>query len=114
MNTTIRAGKTISTKELSVVANFHNGFAENVLELSDGTLIYVSYSGDRVRIVERELLDDPATQVPAIVNKTPKEFECPHLGCDRETTTNRQVLVRHLTYYHGATEEQAKDIAYNQ
>lgn len=70
MNTTIRAGKTISTKELAVVANFTNGFAENVLELSDGTLISISYHGDRVKIVERELLTNPASQVPAIVNAT--------------------------------------------
>lgn len=70
MNTTIRAGKTISTKELAVVANFTNGFAENCLELSDGTLVYISYSGDRVRIVERELMTDPATEVPALVNAT--------------------------------------------
>lgn len=73
MNTKIRPGKTISTKELAVVANFTNGFAENVLELSDGTLIMISYSGDRVQIIERELLTDPATQIPAIVNATEEE-----------------------------------------
>ena len=75
MNTSIRAGKTISTKELAVVANFHNGFAENVLELSDGTLIYIAYSGDRVRIVERELLTDPSVQVPQIINSLQEESE---------------------------------------
>jgi len=75
MKTTIRPGKTISTKELEVVANFTNGFAENVLELSDGTLISISYHGDRVKIVERELLTDPATQIPAIVNATPEDAE---------------------------------------
>lgn len=73
MNTSIRAGKTISTKELAVVANFTNGFAENVLELSDGTLIYIAYSGDRVRIVERELLTDPSVQVPQIINSLQEE-----------------------------------------
>lgn len=75
MNTTMRPGKTISTKELSVIANFTNGFAENVLELSDGTLIFISYSGDRVRIIEREILNDMATQVPAIVNATEEDAE---------------------------------------
>lgn len=73
MNTTIRAGKTISTKELAVVANFTNGFAENVLELSDGTLISISFNGDRVQIIERKLLTDPSSQVPAIVNETEEE-----------------------------------------
>lgn len=75
MKTSMRPGKTISTKELEVVANFHNGFAENVLELSDGTLIYIAYSGDRVRIVERELLTDPAVQIPQIVNATAEDAE---------------------------------------
>lgn len=75
MKTTIRPGKTISTKELEVVANFTNGFAENVLELSDGTLIFISYGGESVRIVERELLTDPATQIPAIVNATSEDEE---------------------------------------
>lgn len=74
MNTSIRAGKTISTKELEVVANFTNGFAENCLELSDGTLIFISYSGDRVRVVERELLTNPVDQIPAIVNATEEDL----------------------------------------
>lgn len=79
MNTTnrqtIRAGKTVSTKELEVVANFTNGFAEHVMELSDGTLIFIGYNEDRVKIVERELLTDPSTEVPAIVNATDEESE---------------------------------------
>lgn len=75
MKTTIRPGKTISTKELEVVANFTNGFAENVLELSDGTLIFISYGSDSVRIIERELLTDPAVQIPQIVNATPEDAE---------------------------------------
>lgn len=77
MNTTIsnkiRAGKTISTKELAVVANFTNGFAENVIELSDGTLIYTSYGGDSVRIVERELIGDDPIAIQNIINSTPEE-----------------------------------------
>lgn len=75
MKTTIRPGKTISTKELEVVANFTNGFAENCLELSDGTLVFISYHGDRVRIIERELLTDPSVQIPQIVNATPEDAE---------------------------------------
>lgn len=75
MKTTIRAGKTLSTKELEVVANFTNGFAENVIELSDGTLIYTSFNGDSVRIVERELLTDPSVQIPQIVNSIKEEAE---------------------------------------
>jgi len=73
MKTTMRPGKTVSTKELAVVASFTNGFAENVLELSDGTLIFISYNSDRVKIVERELLTDPATQIPALVNSLPED-----------------------------------------
>lgn len=75
MNTSIRPGRTVSTKELSVVANFTNGFAENCLELSDGTLIFISYHGDSVRIIERELMDDPINQIPALVNSLPADEE---------------------------------------
>lgn len=69
----IRAGKTISTKELAVVAHFTNGFAEDVIELSDGTLIFKSFSGDSVRIVERELIGDDPMAIQNIVNSTPEE-----------------------------------------
>lgn len=76
MNTTNRAsikpGKTISTKELAVTANFTNGFAEHVMELTDGTLIYISYNEDRVRIVERELIKDPQ-EITNVINSTPDE-----------------------------------------
>ena len=48
-------GETVSTKELEVVSHFTNGFAENVLELKDGTIIFIGYHSDRVRIVERKL-----------------------------------------------------------
>lgn len=70
MNTSIRAGKTVSTKELAVVANFTNGFAENVIELSDGTLIYIAYSGESVRIVERELIGDDPMAIQNVINST--------------------------------------------
>lgn len=77
MNTSIRAGKTKSTKELKVMAHFSNGFAETVYELSDGTLIFISYHNDRVRIVERELLSEDFTeqaiQIQNIINSTEAE-----------------------------------------
>lgn len=73
MQTTISAGKTISTKELKVIANFTNGFGENALELSDGTLIFISLYGDRVRLVEREKLDTPQDVINA-VNATEEEL----------------------------------------
>lgn len=77
MNTTnretIRPGKTISTKELEVVANFTNGFSEHVMELSNGTLIVVGFNEDYIRIIEREVLTDPFTQIPQIVNATEEE-----------------------------------------
>ena len=74
ISTKMRPGKTISTKELAVVANFTNGFAENVIELSDGTLIFISYGTESVRIVERELLDmeDPLA-IQRVVNSTQEE-----------------------------------------
>jgi len=67
---TLKATKTISTKELSVIAHFGNGFAETVYQLSDGTTIFISYHKDRVRIVEGVLLEDPSVEVPQIVNAT--------------------------------------------
>lgn len=69
----IRAGKTISTKELAVVASFTNGFAEHVLELTDGTLIFISYHEDRVKIVERELLGDDPQAIQNVINSTPED-----------------------------------------
>ena len=70
----------------------------------------------------REELADPdlptPTQMQAMAEWSgadkPKLFECPHLGCDTYSTKHRQELVRHLTYWHRATEEEAKDIAYKQ
>lgn len=69
----IRPGKTISTKELEVAAHFSNGFAESVYELSDGTLIFISFNSDRVRIVERELIGDDPMAIQNIINSTNDE-----------------------------------------
>jgi hypothetical protein len=40
-----------------------------------------------------------------------KEYECPHLGCDGVEFDNRAHFIRHLTYWHSATEEEAKEVA---
>lgn len=74
MNTSIRSGLTISSKKLEVVANFTNGFAQNMIELSDGTLIVIDYGGDCVEIIERKLTDDPQEIVNAI-NSLPEDGE---------------------------------------
>jgi len=73
MKTSLLPTKTISTKELKVIAHFANGFAETVYQLSDGTAIFISYHNDRVRIVEGELLTNPSVQIPQIVNATEGE-----------------------------------------
>ena len=73
MNTKLRAGKNVKYTDHKVVANFTNGFAQNVLELEDGTLILISYSGTEVQIIERELFDNPETQIPALVNATEED-----------------------------------------
>lgn len=66
----LKATRTISTKELAVIAHFGNGFAETVYQLSDGTTIFIGYHNDRIRIVEGVLLEDPSVEVPQIVNAT--------------------------------------------
>lgn len=70
MNTKLTPSKTISRSTHQVVANFTNGFAQNVIELDDGTILFISYSGDQVEIVKTEPLTDPSVDVPTIVNAT--------------------------------------------
>lgn len=73
MKSSLQPTKTTSTTELSVIAKFTNGFAENVYQLSNGTTIFISYHGDRVRIVEGEFMNDVSLEVPQIVNATEEE-----------------------------------------
>lgn len=73
MNTKLQPAKTIKTTTHEVTANFTNGFAQHVIELDNGTVLYISYGGDQVTIEERELLEDPATQVPTIINQIEEE-----------------------------------------
>ena len=68
MNTKLTPSKVTSEKTLAVVANFTNGFAENVIELEDGTVLYISYSGDSVRVQQTTPLQDVALEVQQIVN----------------------------------------------
>lgn len=76
MNNKLTPSKVVSTKTLKVVANFTNGFAQNVLELEDGTVLFISYSGDQVTINETTPLnmDDP-TEITNIVNATDEDAE---------------------------------------
>ena len=73
MNTKLTPSKVISRSTHEVVANFYNGFAQNVIELDDGTVLYISYHGDKVEIVKTVPMTDPSVEVPAIVNATPEE-----------------------------------------
>ena len=73
LSTQLRAGKVINRKELKIVAHFVNGFAQTVYELEDGTVLFFNYSGDTLEVEQRELLTDPFTQIPAIVNASEEE-----------------------------------------
>ena len=57
----------------AVVAHFTNGFAQNVIELDDGTVLYINYDTTEVEVVKTVPLTDLATEIPAIVNATPDE-----------------------------------------
>jgi hypothetical protein len=70
MNTRLTPSKVTSTKTLAVVANFTNGFAQNVIELEDGTVLYINYSGTEVTIQQTTPLTDLSVEVPQIVNAT--------------------------------------------
>jgi hypothetical protein len=73
MNNKLTPSKVISRSTHKVVANFTNGFAQNVIELDDGTVLYISYSGDSVEVVKTEPMTDPSVEVPAIVNATSED-----------------------------------------
>ena len=73
MNTKLTPSKVISRSTHQVVANFTNGFAQNVIELDDGTVLFINYGTTEVEVLKTEPLTDPATQIPAIVNATPEE-----------------------------------------
>lgn len=73
MNNKLTPSKVISRSTHKVVANFTNGFAQKVIELDDGTVLYISYGTTEVEVVKTEPLTNPATQIPAIVNATPEE-----------------------------------------
>lgn len=73
MNNKLTPSKVISRSTHQVVANFTNGFAQNVIELDDGTVLYISYSGTEVEVVKTVPMVDPSIEVPAIVNATPEE-----------------------------------------
>ncbi len=70
MNTRLTPSKTISRSTHKVVANFTNGFAQHVIELDDGTVLFINYHETEVEVVKTEPLTDPSVEVPAIVNAT--------------------------------------------
>ena len=77
MNTKLTPSKVISEKTLAVVANFTNGFAQNVIELEDGTVLFISYSGDQVKVQQTVPLDQENMQaeIAAIVNSSDEDAE---------------------------------------
>lgn len=73
MNNKLTPSKVISRSTHAVVAHFTNGFAQNVIELDDGTVLFINYGTTEVEVVKTVPLTDPATEIPAIVNATPDE-----------------------------------------
>jgi hypothetical protein len=74
MNNKLTPSKVISEKTLRVVANFTNGFAQNVIELEDGTVLFISYSGDEVKVQQTTPIDmDDPTAISKIVNATDED-----------------------------------------
>lgn len=73
MKTTLTPSRVTSTKTLNVVANFTNGFAQNVIELEDGTVLYINYSGTEVTVQQTVPMQDVAMEVQAIVNTAVEE-----------------------------------------
>jgi hypothetical protein len=69
-NTKLTPSKVVSRSTHKVVAHFTNGFAQNVIELDNGTVLYISYHTTEVEIVETVPMVDPSIEVPAIVNAT--------------------------------------------
>lgn len=86
MNTSLTKSKVVSRTTHQVVANFTNGFAQNVIELDDGTVLYISLGGDSVEIVRTTPLVDPAVEVPAIVNATDEQSI--HYGTRQDAVNN--------------------------
>lgn len=70
MNNQLTPSKVISRSTHKVVANFTNGFAQNVIELDDGTVLYINYGGTEVEVVKTQPLNDVAMDVQNIVNST--------------------------------------------
>lgn len=77
MNNKLTPSKVTSEKTLKVVANFTNGFAQNVIELEDGTVLFISYSGDEVKVQQTVPLDQENMQaeIAAIVNNSDEDAE---------------------------------------
>lgn len=48
MKNTLTLSKVIGESTYKVIANFTNGFAQNVIELEDGTVLFISYDGSEV------------------------------------------------------------------
>lgn len=71
MNTKLTPSKVIGETTLKVRANFTNGFAENVLELEDGTLLFISYDGSRVTM--KKTIPITPDEIMELVNSTEED-----------------------------------------
>lgn len=51
--------KVTERKTLKVVNSFTNGFAQNVIELEDGTMLMINYGQTEVEVLKTEPLETP-------------------------------------------------------
>lgn len=75
MKNQLTPSKVIKRTTHKVIANFTNGFAQNVIQLDNGMILFINYSGDQVEILETEPLDvenDPMA-IPRLVNSLPAD-----------------------------------------
>lgn len=74
MNNKLTPSQVLSRSSHKVVANFTNGFAQNVIELDNGMVLFISYDGTEVEITQTTPLDmDDPQAISKIVNATPEE-----------------------------------------
>ena len=71
-NTKLTPAKVLSRSTHKVVAHFTNGFAQNVIELDDGTVLFINYHTTEVEVVKTQPFTDPAAEIPALINSLPE------------------------------------------
>lgn len=64
--------KVTSRKVLKIVRSFTNGFAQQVYELEDGTMLFIDYHETKVEIVATKPLSNPFELV-SLLNSLPED-----------------------------------------